>query len=148
MAEYREVTRSRSIAGTIPHGKDLLAELTSVCAREKVKLARIEATGAVQHARLGCYNQQELEYEFIEVEGPHEIASLVGTVSFDEAERELAVNAHVVLADRKGAVVAGRLEAGTIVFACEFVIEELVPPDAAEFVRRRDGKTGLGLWRL
>lgn len=143
MATYREVSHARCVMGRLAHGKDLLEELTSVAAELGVRLGRVEAIGAVRRARLGFYNQEEREYGFFEIDRPMEIASLVGNVSLKEGKP--MVHAHVTLADDGGAAVGGHLAPGTIVFACEFVMEVL---EGEEFARSRDDATGLPLWRM
>ena len=143
MATHVDVQHTRYVMGRLGHGKDLLEELTSVAGREGVTLGRVEALGAVKRARLGFYNQEEREYEFFEIDEPLEIASLIGNVSLKEGEP--MVHAHVTLSDREGRARGGHLAPGTIVFACEFVMQALEGP---ELNRARDDATGLPLWEM
>jgi predicted DNA-binding protein with PD1-like motif len=55
------------------------------------------------------------------------------------------VHAHITLADDKGRVFGGHLASGTIIFACECVIEKF---DGQAFRRIYDEETGLVLWDL
>ena len=143
MATHVDVKHARRIMGRLGHGKDLLDELTAVAAAEGVTLGRVEALGAVKRARVGFYNQEEREYEFHEIDEPLEIASLIGNVSLKDGKP--MVHAHVTLSDREGAAFGGHLAPGTIVFACEFVMEAL---DGPELNRSRDDATGLPLWEM
>jgi len=143
MATHVDVKHSRRIMGRLGHDKDLLEELTAVAAGEGVTLGRVEAIGAVKRARLGYYNQEEREYEFHEVDQPMEIISLLGNVSLKDGKP--MVHAHVTLADREGRAFGGHLAPGTVVFACEFVMQAL---EGAELKRAHDDPTGLPLWEM
>ena len=55
------------------------------------------------------------------------------------------VHAHVTLSDEQGNAFGGHLAPGTVIFACEFVIQELAG-DA--LTRGFDEQTGLPLWQM
>jgi predicted DNA-binding protein with PD1-like motif len=143
MAVMKKVTPAKVFMGKISYGADLLEELTEVCRRENVHLGRIEALGAVQRARLGFYNQQMCAYQFVELNQPLEITMLVGNVSVKD--RKPMVHAHVTLADETGKAFGGHLAPGTIVFACEFILQAYEGP---AFERGHDEQTGLPLWTM
>ncbi|MHC5053897.1 MAG: PPC domain-containing DNA-binding protein [Planctomycetota bacterium] len=143
MATHVDVKHARRIMGRLGHGKDLLEELTAVATAEGVTLGRVEALGALKRARLGFYSQEEREYEFFEIDEQLELTNLVGNVSLKDGKP--MVHAHVTLSDRKGAAFGGHLAPGTIVFACEFVMQVLEGP---ELTRSRDDATGLPLWEM
>ena len=143
MAIYREVRDARRIMGKCDHEGDLLAELTGVCKDNGVRLGRVEALGAVRKARVGYYHQDRKEYEFHTFDQSMEILALVGNISIKDGEP--MVHAHVTLSDAAGRAFGGHLASGTIVFACEFVIEAF---DGPEFHRAPDEPTGLPLWNL
>lgn len=137
----RPVEFTKGLMGRLSYGADLLQELTALCREEGVTLGRVEAIGAVQKARVGFYNQQAREYEYIEIDQPLEILNLVGNLSLKDGEP--MVHAHITLSDREGKAHGGHLAPGTIVFAGEYVIQLL---DGAPFVRGLDEETGLPLW--
>jgi hypothetical protein len=143
VATYRKVERAECVMGRLGHGGDLLEELTRAAAEVGARAGVVRALGAVRTARLGYYDQSAREYRFFEVEGPHEITSLVGNVSVKDGE--VMVHAHVNLADEKGRVTGGHLAPGTVVFACEFVLQVF---EGAEFTRELDEETGLPLWKM
>lgn len=143
MAHYRDVQCIRRVMGKCAHEADLLAELTRVCKDNGVHLGRVEAIGAVRKARVGYYHQDRREYEFHAFDGPMEITVLAGNVSMKDGE--VMVHAHVTLSDSTGRAFGGHLAPGTIVFACEFVVEAF---DGPEFRRALDEPTGLPLWNL
>jgi len=127
--------------GKLSYGGDLLDEITDICRKKNIQLGRVEALGAVQRARLGFYNQQTHEYQFIVLDEPLEITKLVGNISLKEGNP--FVHAHITLADKTGNSYGGHLAPGTIVFACEFVLEAF---DGPILERDLDETTGLYLW--
>jgi predicted DNA-binding protein with PD1-like motif len=129
--------------GKLSHGADLLEELTRICSEENVKLGRVEALGAVQKARVGFYNQTTRKYQYMELSRTLEITKLVGNISIKDGAP--MVHAHITFSDEQGNAFGGHLAQGTIVFACEFVMEVF---DGPEFVRAHDAETDLPLWRM
>jgi hypothetical protein len=97
----------------------------------------------VKKARLGYYNQKEREYHFYELDQTLEITNLVGNVSIKDGVP--IVHAHVTFSDKDGHAYGGHLAPGTIVFACEIVIQVL---DGPKFERVFDQETGLPLWNM
>ena len=136
------VTPGRKIMGRLAKGEDLLAALTK-CAREHgITLGEVQAIGAVSQARVGYYHQAERKYYFLDLARPLEIASLIGNISLKDGEP--MVHAHVTLSDSDGRAFGGHLAEGTVVFACEFAIQEY--QSATALVRQMDDPTGLFLW--
>lgn len=143
MAAFKEARDGRVLMGRLKHGADLLDELTSVCKENGVKLGWVQALGALQKARLGYYDQVAHEYRFIELNQHLEIAGLVGNVSMKDGEP--IVHAHMTLADEQGNAYGGHLAPGTVIFACEFIVQVL---DGPEFAREFDEETSLPLWKM
>jgi predicted DNA-binding protein with PD1-like motif len=136
------LTPGRKIMGRLAKGEDLLAALAN-CAREHgITLGEVQAIGAVSQARVGYYHQGERQYYFLDLPRPLEIASLIGNISLKDGEP--MVHAHVTLSDGDGRAFGGHLAEGTLVFACEFAIQEY--QSATPLVRRMDDPTGLFLW--
>ncbi len=143
MAVIREVKAVKMFMGKLTHGVDLLEEITKICVDKDICLGRVEALGAVKKARLGYYNQQDREYHFYELDQTLEITNLVGNVSIKGGTP--IVHAHVTFSDKDGHAYGGHLAPGTIVFACEIVIQVL---DGPKFERGLDQETGLPLWSM
>ena len=120
-----------------------LEEITDICRKGNIRLGRMEALGAVQKARLGFYNQQTHAYQFIVIDQSLEITKLVGNVSLKDGLP--FVHAHITLADMAGKAYGGHLAPGTVVFACEFLIESF---DGPVLEREFDEGTGLPLWTM
>ena len=56
------------------------------------------------------------------------------------------VHAHVTLADKEGRAYGGHLAEGTLIFACEYAVNEYLAEQA--LARQNDAATGLMLWPL
>jgi hypothetical protein len=143
MAIMKKVKTRELFMGKLNYGSDLLEEIHGICRKENIRLGRIEALGAVQKARLGFYNQQTHGYNFFTIDQSLEILNLVGNVSLKDGNP--FVHAHITLADKTGKAYGGHLALGTVVFACEFILEAF---DGPIFDRVLDEKTGLPLWKL
>jgi predicted DNA-binding protein with PD1-like motif len=143
MSIMKKIKPREVFMGRLSHGGDLLEEITDICRKEDIQLGWIEALGAVQRARLGFYNQETHEYEFFVVDQPLEITKLVGNVSLKD--NSPFVHAHITLADKRGNAYGGHLVPGTVVFACEFILEIF---DGPVLKRDFDEVTGLALWTM
>jgi len=141
MTEFKPINSRKIVMGKLSYGCDLLEELTRVCTESGITLGRIEAIGAVQKARIGFYDQETRTYGFCTFDHPFEISNLIGNVSLKDGKP--FVHAHLTLCDDDGKAFGGHLAPGTVVFACEFVIEAF---DGPAFNRSPDEETGLPLW--
>lgn len=131
------------IAGNIPKGADLVESLAKICSERGVTAGLISLIGSVSEAAISYYHQDVKSYESIEpVKLPMEIVSASGNVSMKDGKPH--VHLHAVLSASSGMCVAGHVDSGTKVFACEFSIIKLEGP---ELSRKRDDDTGLFLWR-
>lgn len=143
MSIMKKVKPGELFMGRLRHGCDLLDEITDICRKENIQIGRIEALGAVEKARLAFYNQHTKEYQFHMIDQPLEITKLVGNVSLKDGNP--VVHAHITLADETGKTYGGHLAPGTVVFACELILESF---DGPVFERGFDAQTGLPLWTL
>ncbi|MFP4168500.1 MAG: PPC domain-containing DNA-binding protein [Desulfonatronovibrionaceae bacterium] len=137
----REVKPERIFMGRLERGSDLLGSLGEICLEKDIRLGRVEAIGAVERARLQYYCQDDRTYQDLALDRPMEILSLKGNVSLKQGSP--LIHAHLTLAGEKGWAVGGHLAPGTMVFACEYVLEQFLGPD---FSREHDQTTGLPLW--
>jgi len=136
------VAPGRKLMARLFKGDDLLPALEKLCGELDIRLGEVRAIGAVSRARFGYYHQAEQKYEFLELEKPLEIVSLIGNISLKDGRP--MVHAHIVLADAKGAAYGGHLAEGTVIFACEVAIQEYLSGEP--LVRQLDEDTGLFLW--
>lgn len=142
MTDRPVVRPGRILMGRLSHGEDLLSGITDRCTREGIRLGRVEAVGAVQRARLGFYHQLNREYRFFTLNEPLELTCLSGNISIRDGGP--CLHAHVTFSDSRGRAFGGHLAEGTVVFACEFVIESF---EGSDLVREYDSLTGLHLWK-
>ncbi len=140
---YNQVQLKQTVIGRLRHDEDLLEELHSVCKEKDIRLGRISAIGAVKKARIGFYDQEARRYRFLEINKDLEISSLAGNVSVRDGKP--MVHAHITLCDCDGNAYGGHLVEGTIVFACEFVMDIY---DGPQYLREHDEMTGLPLWKM
>jgi uncharacterized protein len=143
MAVTRNVKYKEISMGKLRYGSDLLEEFTEICKKGNIRLGRVEAIGAVQKACIGFYNQKKREYEFITIDQPLEITNLTGNISLKNGSP--FVHAHITLSDSSGKAYGGHLAPGTIVFACEWIIETF---KGSALERNFDQETGLSLWSM
>ena len=141
MAVIKKVQSKEMYMGKLKHGEDLLEELTKICYENDMRLGRIEAIGAVQKARIGFYSQEKREYQYLTLDRPLEITKLIGNISLKDGKP--MVHAHITMADEAGRAYGGHLASGTIIFACEVLVESF---DGPIFERDYDHETGLPLW--
>ncbi len=141
MEKLESLQPRTTFMGRLSKNDDLLDALTEMCREHSVTLGRIEAIGAVQGARLGYYDQNTRQYQYVTWDKGLEITSLMGNISLKDGEP--MVHAHLTLADENGRTFGGHLARGCPVFACEFILHAFSGPD---FIRAHDEETDLPLW--
>lgn len=141
MTEFKQIKYRDALMGKLSYGCDLLEELTDIARKSGITLARVEAIGAVQKARIAFYNQKTQTYQFLSFDYPLEITKLSGNISLKGGNPFM--HAHITLSDESGKSYGGHLASGTIVFSCEFLMDAFDSPD---FHRGFDKQTGLYLW--
>ncbi len=134
--------RGRIWIGRIPFHGDLLESIQEFAADEKINCAKVEVIGAVERAVISYYDQGKRVYEDRELNEHLEILSCLGNLSMRDGKP--AAHLHINLGDSKGNVKGGHLQKGTVIFAGEFVIEEILGP---KLERAYDSETDLPLWR-
>ena len=137
----KPVTITNAYLGSMTCGDDLLKTITQICRDKNITAGRLEAIGAVQKAKVGIYDQLNKKYHFIEFNKPLEIVSITGNISLKDGEP--FVHAHIALADENGHTFGGHLAEDTIVFVCEYAIEQFA---GDVFNREFDKQRGLHLW--
>ena len=141
MAEEKPYLTGRTYLFRLPKGKDLLEELIDFCHDNQVKCGIVSAVGCVSNATIAYYDQAKKKFEKSLFDEELELVNLTGNISIQD--NRPMVYAHVTLADNEHNVVAGRLQPGTKIFACEAYIQELVGEPK---VRRNDKVTKLNVW--
>ena len=120
-------------------GEEVIACLADLCEREDIRLASVEAIGAVDRAVVGLYDVGEKVYHRKEFNEPMEIASLLGTVT--EKDGKPYLHLHATLCDASMQTHGGHVNELHISATCEMVLR-LIP---GEVGRKPDEETGLNV---
>ncbi len=138
--EYRKY--GDTYIARIDRGEEILESLTALCRKEGIRLAAVQAIGAVDHAVVGLYDVTEQAFLTKEFDEPMEIASLVGTVTRTGNAPHLHL--HVTLCDRELRTHGGHASALRVSVTCEAVLRTL--PGVVD--HQRDEETGLSVFRF
>lgn len=141
MAEQKTYLAGRTYIFKVNKGKDLLEELSDFCHDNQIKCGIINGIGSLENATLAYFDQSKKKYEKVQINKQTEILSLIGNVSI--MDNRSNVHAHLVLADKDGAILGGHLLAGCKVYLAEVYIQELVGEPK---VRKQDKVTKLNSW--
>ena len=134
--------QGRIFAGRIPLGADLLAAVTRIANEQQIKLGTVAVHGMLSNVTLTVFNQATKASTTLERGGGAEITGLAGTISQFKGRSMARLSGTFAFAD--GSVLGGNLAIGSIVYACEIVITELV---GGVLSRDYDQETGLPLWK-
>ena len=126
----------------IDRGEEIVEKLLEVAGKEDIRLASIEALGAVDDFTVGVYNTGEKQYHANRFEGPFEIVSLTGTITTMDGKPYLHL--HMSAGDGSGAVFGGHLNRAVVSATCEMVVREA----HGTVERAQDPDTGLNLFRF
>ena len=132
-----------TILARFDRGEDICDSLRSVCEKENIRLASVQALGATDEFTVGVYNVDERQYHALTFTGAHEIVSLTGTV--DTMHGKYYSHLHMSAANESGAVVGGHLNAARVSATCEMVIT-VIHGSIDRF--KDEAVTGLNLWKF
>ena len=121
-------------------GEEIVSCLTALCQQEGIRLASVEAIGALDRAVVGLYDVNEKVYHKKEFTEPLEIASLLGTVT--EKDGKPYLHLHATLCDAEMRTHGGHVNELNISATCEMILR-LIPGGVG---RRPDEVTGLNLF--
>lgn len=123
-------------------GEEIITTLTSFCKDQDIQLGFFNAIGAVSYAITGLYNVGERKYYSTKIEGPLEIASLMGNIT--RKDGEVYIHAHATFSNLECQVMGGHLSEAVVSATCEMVITSL----SGNIERRVCDKTGLNIFDL
>ena len=123
-------------------GEEIIEQLKSLCRSENIRLAQVDAIGAVRQAIIGVYNLEEQAYHREDLEGLMEIASLQGSVT--RMNGEVYPHLHVTLAGQDNRVHAGHAIGLIVGATCEMFVRTL----DGEVSRERDEEIGINTIRF
>jgi predicted DNA-binding protein with PD1-like motif len=138
-----ETKPGRTFLVRLEHESDLLDSIRKIAQQREIQAARFFAIGAVKKAAFSFYNQRKKKYVKERVQKELELLSCLGNIS--KMEGKTIVHAHVAFSDSRGKFYGGHLTEGTVVFAGEVSMTELIAP---KLERKFDEVTGLNLFDL
>ena len=100
--------------------EEIIQQLRLVAEKEGIRLAAVEALGAVDDFTVGVFDTAEKQYHSNRFTGAFEIVSLTGTVTTQKGS--FYAHLHMSAGDREGRVFGGHLNSATVRATCEMVI--------------------------
>lgn len=132
----------QSVIVRIDKGEEILSQLKQVAECEHIKLASVQALGAVNKFITGVYNVEEKKYYANQFEGAYEIVSFTGTIS--TMNNEYYAHIHMSAGDETGKVFGGHLNEAYVSATCELVISII----DGQVDRFADEEIGLNVFRF
>ncbi len=126
----------------IDKGEEIVSSLMSVCKSLSVRLAFVNAIGAVNSFTVGVYKVKEKTYVPHTYEGTYEIVSLTGSVT--QKHNEPYLHLHFSACDEDNVVIGGHLTSATVSATCEAILFL----SEGEVEREYDDDTGLNLFKF
>ena len=123
----------------IDRGEEIIEAVRTVAEKEHIRLASVEALGATDDFTVGVYDVAEKHYDSKTFTGPHEIVSLVGTIT--EKDGAFYQHLHMSAGNARCEVFGGHLNRAVVSVTCEMVIRIL--PGVVG--RRPDPEIGINL---
>lgn len=138
--EYRKF--HNTIIARIDKGEEILEQVKAIALKENIKLASVQALGAVGNFTAGVFKTDEKKYYANEFEGSFEIVSLNGTIN--TMNDEFYCHLHMSAGDDKGRVFGGHLNRAVVSATCEMVITMI----DGRVDRAFDAQVGLNLFKF
>lgn len=138
--EYRKF--NNTIIARLDRGEEITEQLKQIALKESIKLANINALGAVNDFTVGVYKVDEKKYYSNKFQGNFEIVSLTGTIN--TMDGEFYMHLHMSAGDEKGQVFGGHLNEAKVSATCEVVINTI----EGEVDRYFDKEIGLNLFKF
>ncbi len=123
----------------IDRGEEIIEAVRTVAEKEHIRLASVEALGATDDFTVGVYDTAAKKYDSKTFTGPHEIVSLVGTIT--EKDGAFYQHLHMSAGNARCEVFGGHLNRAVVSATCEMVIRIL--PGVVG--RRPDPEIGINL---
>ena len=121
-------------------GEEILSTLTALCEKGDIRLAQVDALGAVDHAVVSVYDVPTRTFFKKEFNEPMEISNLCGTVS--RKDGKVYIHLHVTVCDKDLLAHGGHANELRVSATCEMVIRTI----PGEVDRRVDENVGLNVF--
>lgn len=138
--EYRKF--GNMVVARIDKGEEILEQVKEIALKEQIKLASVQALGAISSFTAGVFKTDEKKYLSNEFEGAYEIVSLTGTIN--TMNGEFYCHLHISAGNEKGQVFGGHLNRAVVSATCEMVIQLI----DGTVDRRFDEEIGLNLFQF
>lgn len=138
--EYRRF--QNTIVARIDKGEEILEQVKRIARKEQIKLASVQALGAVSQFTAGVFKTEEKEYIANEFNGSFEIVSLTGTIN--TMNGEFYCHLYMSAGNHKGEVFGGHLNKALVSATCEMIITVI----DGTVDRYFDEEIGLNLFRF
>ena len=138
--EYRRF--KSTIVARIDKGEEILTEIKNIALKENIKLANINALGAVGDVVVGVFKTVEKKYYSNSFKGDFEIVSLTGSIN--TMNNEFYSHLHMSIGNEDGQVFGGHLNKAIVSATCEMFIYVI----DGEVDRYFDEEIGLNLFKF
>lgn len=138
--EYRRF--NNTIIARIDKGEEIIESMLAICKKENVKLANVNALGAVGEFQVGLFNTKEKKYYSTKYEGDFEIVSLTGSIT--TKDKDLYHHIHMSVGDQQNKVYGGHLNEAKVSATCEMFIQVIEGTVQREFSE----EIGLNLFKF
>jgi len=122
--------------------EEITEQVRAVAEKEDIRLASVEALGAVNDFTVGVFNTAEKKYHSNRFQGAYEIVSLTGTISTKDGQ--FYQHLHMSAGDGTGRVFGGHLNQAVVSVTCEMVIRVI----DGRVERVMDPEIGLNVFRF
>ncbi len=126
----------------IDKDEEILDQVKKLALRENIKLASVQALGAVSQFTVGVFDTKEKKFLPNEFRGTFEITSLTGAIN--TMNGEFYCHLHMSAGNEKGEVFGGHLSRAVVSATCEMVIQVI----QGSVDRCYDDEIGLNLFRF
>ena len=138
--EYKRF--NNTIVARIDRGEEILEKIKELALKENIKLANINALGAVNDFTVGVFKVEEKKYYANTFKGNYEIVSLTGTIN--TMNDEFYTHIHMSAGNDKGEVFGGHLNRAIVSATCEMIINIM----DGRVDRYFDEQVGLNLFKF
>ncbi|MCI6569326.1 MAG: DNA-binding protein [Dysosmobacter sp.] len=116
--EYKRF--GNNIVVRMDRGEDIVKQVKVLAEREQIRLASVQALGAVNDFTVGVFNTETKVYGSNRFQGPYEIVSLTGTI--DTMDGKFYTHLHMSAGNAQGQVFGGHLNRAVISATCEMIV--------------------------
>lgn len=116
--EYKKF--EKTIVARIDKGEEIIETVRELAKREGIRLAGVQALGAVNDFTVGAFQADIKQYIANDFKGNFEIVSLTGTIN--TLNGEFYCHLHMSAGNEKGEVFGGHLNRALVSATCEMII--------------------------